>query len=67
METGDTTTTAAPAPAGPALPENPYGGKPGSGLQFPPYYRPTPSVRSRINYFPGSAPLGVMSHGRDRG
>ena len=27
-------------------PTNPYGGKPGSGLQFPPYYKPTPSVRS---------------------
>jgi hypothetical protein len=35
-------------------PKNPYGGKPGSGLQFPEYYRPTPSVRSRLNYFPGS-------------
>jgi len=39
-------------------PANPYGGKPGSGLQFPEYYRPTPSVRSRLNYFPGSETLG---------
>jgi len=35
----------------PAIPENPYGGKPGSGLQFPPYYQPTPSVHSRNNYW----------------
>jgi ribonuclease Z len=39
-------------------PTNPYGGGPGTGLQFPPYYRPTPSVRSRMNYFPGSEPIG---------
>src|SRR5271169_3423629 len=37
---------------------NPYGGGPGTGLQFPPYYKPTPSVRSRMNYFPGSEVLG---------
>jgi len=37
---------------------NPYGGKPGSGLQFPEYDKPTPSVRSRMNYFPGSEELG---------
>ena len=23
-------------------PKNPYGGGPGTGLQFPPYYKPTP-------------------------
>jgi len=40
------------------VPVNPYGGKPGSGLQFPPYYKPTPSVRSRNNYFPSSETLG---------
>lgn len=39
-------------------PVNPYGGGPSKGLQFPPYYQPTPSVRSRMNYFPGSEPLG---------
>src|SRR5271166_2572604 len=39
-------------------PTNPYGGGPGKGLQFPPYYRPTPSVRTRMNYFPGSEPIG---------
>ena len=38
--------------------KNPYGGKPGSGLQFPPYYMPTPSVRSRNNYFPSSETIG---------
>jgi ribonuclease Z len=48
----------AQAQAGPAMPKSPYGGKPGSGLQFPPYYQPTPSVRSRMNYFPGSETLG---------
>ncbi len=39
-------------------PRNPYGGGPGTGLQFPPYYQPTHSVRSRMNYFPGSETLG---------
>ena len=51
MGTGDSTTTS-------AQPVNPYGGGPSSGLQFPPYYKPTPSVRSRKNYFPGSETLG---------
>ena len=41
-----------------ALPQSPYGGKPGGGLQFPPYYTPTQSVRSRNNFFPGSEVLG---------
>jgi hypothetical protein len=39
-------------------PKNPYGGGPSTGLQFPPYYKPTPSVRSRMNYFPGSETIG---------
>ena len=39
-------------------PSSPYGGGPSTGLQFPPYYKPTPSVRSRMNYFPGSETLG---------
>ena len=51
----------APEPASaqgaPTMPANPYGGGPGTGLQFPPYYKPTPSVRSRMNYFPGSETL----------
>jgi ribonuclease Z len=46
-------------PTGPTLPENPYGGKPSSGSQFPPYYTPTPSVRTRNNYFPASETLGA--------
>jgi ribonuclease Z len=62
----DNTTASAPARADPAMPDSPHGGKPGSGPQFPPYYRPTPSVRSRINYFPGSEAPGVMSQVRDR-
>ncbi|MGI9516684.1 MAG: guanitoxin biosynthesis MBL fold metallo-hydrolase GntH [Pirellulaceae bacterium] len=38
--------------------ENPYGGGPGTGLTIPPYYKPTPSVVSRNNYFPMSETLG---------
>ncbi len=37
---------------------NAYGGPPGSGISLPPYYRPTPSVKNRNNYFPQSEPLG---------
>jgi len=48
----------AQAQAGCEPPVNPYGGGPSKGLQFPPYYQPTPSVRSRMNYFPGSEPIG---------
>jgi ribonuclease Z len=46
------------------MPESPYGGKPGSGLQFPDYYKPTPSVRTRNNYFPGQRAAWA---GRDAG
>src|SRR5579864_3562886 len=46
------TTSAQAQTAPPPMPKNPYGGGPGKGLQFPPYYQPTPSVRSRMNYFP---------------
>ena len=38
---------------------NPYGGGPGTGLTLPPYYKPTPSVKSRNQYFPGSEELGA--------
>ena len=55
---GVSATEPASAQAGPTMPVNPYGGGPGTGLQFPPYYKPTPSVRSRMNYFPGSETLG---------
>jgi ribonuclease BN (tRNA processing enzyme) len=41
-----------------ALPKNPYGGKPGGGISLPPYYKPTPSVMSRNNYFPGVEKVG---------
>jgi ribonuclease Z len=37
---------------------NAYGGPPGSGISLPPYYRPTPSVKNRNNYFPQGEPLG---------
>src|SRR5208282_2540770 len=50
--------TSALAQSGSDQPKNPYGGGPGTGLQFPPYYKPTASVRSRMNYFPGSEPIG---------
>ena len=49
--------TAAQAQENCEPPVNPYGGGPSKGLQFPPYYQPTPSVRSRMNYFPGSEPI----------
>src|SRR5208282_6679662 len=42
----------------PCAPVNPYGGGPSTGLQFPPYYRPTKYVRSRNNYFPTSETIG---------
>jgi ribonuclease BN (tRNA processing enzyme) len=44
--------------ADPTTQKNPYGGKPGGGISLPPYYRPTPSVVSRNNYFPGVEKLG---------
>ena len=44
--------------AGRSMPKNPYGGGPSTGLQFPPYYKPTPSVRSRNVYFPYSETVG---------
>jgi len=39
-------------------PKNPYGGGPGTGVTLPPYFRPTPSVGNRNNYFPTSETLG---------
>ena len=44
--------TSAQAQSGPETPKNPYGGGPSTGLQFPPYYKPTPSVRSRNELLP---------------
>ena len=52
-----------PAPAAPrrrpqSQAKNPYGGKPGGGISLPPYYKPTPYVLSRNNYFPGVEKIG---------
>lgn len=38
---------------------NPYGGGPGTGITLPPYFKPTPSVQSRNQYFPGTEQLGA--------
>jgi ribonuclease Z len=40
------------------MPKNPYGGGPGTGISLPDYFRPTPSVKMRNNYFPGAETLG---------
>ncbi len=40
------------------MPKNPYGGGPGTGVTLPPYFKPTPSVQSRNQYFPGTEELG---------
>lgn len=45
MANDDSTKTPALADAGPEMPVNPYGGGPSKGLQFPPYYKPTPSAQ----------------------
>ncbi len=39
------------------MPKSPYGGGPGTGLTIPPYFKPTPSVKSRNNYFSNSEKL----------
>jgi len=49
LSVADPTSAAAQEKNAPAQPVNPYGGGPSTGLQFPPYYQPTPSVRSRMN------------------
>jgi ribonuclease BN (tRNA processing enzyme) len=41
------------------MPRNPYGGGPGTGITLPDYYRPTPSMVSRNNFFPLSETLGA--------
>ncbi len=50
--------TSAQAQAGSDMPKSPYGGGPSTGLQFPPYYKPTKYVRSRNNYYPTSETIG---------
>jgi ribonuclease Z len=37
---------------------NAYGAPPGTGISMPPYYQPTPSVKNRNVYMPGTEPLG---------
>jgi hypothetical protein len=39
-------------------PKNPYGGVPSGGTTLPPYYRPTPSLKSANVYYPGQEELG---------
>ena len=38
--------------------QNPYGGVPSGGITFPPYYRPTPYLKSNNVYFPGQEEIG---------
>ena len=45
------------AKAGTTPAQGRYGG-PGKGLTFPPYYRPTPSVKSGTTFFPTAEELG---------
>jgi len=42
-----------PGPAG-----NPYGGVPSGGITLPPYYRPTPYLKSNNVYYPGQEEIG---------
>ena len=37
--------------------ENPYGGVPSGGITLAPYYKPTDSLKSNQNYFPGTETL----------
>ena len=49
----------APAEAADAdLPKNPYGSPPGSGISMAPYYKPTPSIKNKNNFFPNTEELG---------
>ncbi|MBX7433684.1 MBL fold metallo-hydrolase [Mycobacterium sp. Y57] len=41
------------------MPTNPYGGGPGTGISLPEYFKPTPSVQSRNQYYPGTEELGA--------
>ncbi len=50
---------AANAKAEPGEEKNPYGSPPGSGISMPPYYKPTPSVKNRNNFFPQTEELGA--------
>ncbi len=41
-----------------ATAKNPYGGVPSGGITLPPYYRPTPYLKSNNIYFPGQEEIG---------
>jgi hypothetical protein len=38
--------------------KNPYGGVPSGGITLPPYYRPTPYLKSNNVYYPGQEEIG---------
>lgn len=42
----------------PTQKKNPYGGSPGGGISLPDYYKPTPSVKNGVNYYPRTEELG---------
>ncbi|WP_246698008.1 guanitoxin biosynthesis MBL fold metallo-hydrolase GntH [Rhizobium sp. WYCCWR 11128] len=42
-----------------AASKNPYGGVPSGGITLPPYYRPTPYLKSNNIYFPGQEEIGL--------
>ena len=55
---GAVTSASAAEEPKPGIPQNPYGGKPNTGITLPPYYRPTPSVANANTYFPQLEELG---------
>ncbi len=58
MAAGTASSAAAEPAPNPLAPANPYGGIPSGGITFPPYYRPTPYLKSNNNYFPGLEEIG---------
>ena len=44
--------------AQPPMSRNPYGGVPSGGITLPPYYRPTPYLKSNNVYYPGQEEIG---------
>mgnify|MGYP001815936144 CR=1 FL=1 len=49
--------SASGAESGSTQATNPYGGVPGGGISLAPYYKPTPSVKNGVNYYPGTEEL----------
>ncbi|MES2923779.1 MAG: MBL fold metallo-hydrolase [Verrucomicrobiota bacterium] len=45
-------------PTAAVMPKNPYGGVPSGGITLPPYYRPTPHLKSNNVYYPGQEEIG---------